>query len=67
VWTFFYYLPGGLENLDGHRLLADKALQLLDLLLELANPAGRDDVLARRDCSRPAVSVRRTASFPASE
>jgi hypothetical protein len=35
---FFYYLPSRLEDLDGHGLLADKALQLLDLLLELADP-----------------------------
>ena len=55
MWTFFYYLPGGLENLNGHRLLADKALQLLHLLLELSNPAGRDNILARCDCRRPAV------------
>jgi len=51
---FFYDLPGRLEDLDGHRLLADEALQLLDLLLELADPAGRYDVLAGGHRGRPA-------------
>jgi hypothetical protein len=52
---FFYYLTGGLEDLDGHGLLADEALQLLDPLLELADPAGRNDVLASRHRGRPAT------------
>ena len=52
---FFYYLPSRLEDLDGHRLLADEALQLLDLLLELADPAGRNHVLASRNRGRPAT------------
>jgi hypothetical protein len=55
VWTFFYYLTGRLEDLDGHGLLADKALQLLDLLLKLADPAGRDHIFAGRHRGRPAT------------
>jgi hypothetical protein len=35
VWTFFYNLTRRLEDLDGHRLLPDQALQIPDLLLEL--------------------------------
>jgi hypothetical protein len=52
---FFYYLAGRLEDLDGHGLLAGQALQLLDLLLELADPAGRHDVFAGRHRGRPAT------------
>jgi hypothetical protein len=38
---FFYQVPSGLEDLDGHRLFADQALELFDLLLELPHtPAG---------------------------
>ena len=55
AWTFFYQVSSRLEDLDGHRLLADQALELLDLLLELPNPAGRHDVLARRHGRRPAA------------
>jgi len=41
---FFYNLSRRLEDLDGHRLLAYEALQVLNLLLKLPQPADRHHV-----------------------
>ena len=38
AWAFSYGLPGGLEDLDRHRLLADQSLQLLDPLARARGP-----------------------------
>jgi hypothetical protein len=43
---FFYYVACGFENLDRHGLLADDALQLAHLLLELTDAADRHDLFA---------------------
>ena len=47
--TFFYDLPGGLEDLDLHLLLAEQSLKFADTLMGLTQRAGGDHILVRGD------------------
>lgn len=55
AWTSFYNLPRGLQDLDGHGLLANLSLQLPNLFLELTHTAQRHNRLASFDRGRTAA------------